>query len=564
MTLSLEQRIAGILVPVFAVRGSEDLGIGDTASLIEFIDWAAKNGFRLVKLLPINETGGDHSPYNALSSRALDFTTIRTSPAALPDLHRDEYEAAKRTLHAYTYRDDLVDYNVVKPVKRMLLESAFARFSRNHLAKKTERAQEFQQFVEAEAAWIHDYALFRVLFEDYKGWRWDTWAAEHRTPGDARQWLSKLGKRKAQIFETRMRYFCYVQWIAFTQWRGVRAHAQERGVALMGDVPFGISFQSADVWAHPRLFKVDWCGGTPPDRIFKHDPFVQKWGQNWGIPLYDWEANAANDFQWWRQRVRGLREFFEVFRIDHVLGFYRIYGFPWQPDRNAEFLPLSMDEARERTGGKMPGFQPRPDDTDDHKQQNCRDGERYLTAILKEAGAGKVIGEDLGEVPDYVRPNLKKLGIAGYKIPQWEKRGDGNLIPGKEYERLSLATYATHDHDPLKAMWEQITRDAAEPNGDYARYELRILCEYAGVPVEQAPREFTEEVHLALLRALFNSNSWLAVLMITDLFGRRERFNSPGVASGANWTQRMHAPVAELESEPILAKVKQLLKECGR
>jgi len=337
-----------------------------------------------------------------------------------------------------------------------------------------------------------------------------------------------------------------------------------RQIALMGDIPFGISFQSADVWAHPELFKSGWCGGTPPDKIFKHDPFVVKWGQNWGIPLFDWPAHRANGFQWWRQRVRGVREFFDFFRIDHVLGFYRIYGFPWQPERNGEFLPLSEEEALKRTGGARPGFQPRPDDTAENKAQNCREGEEYLRAILEEAGAGHVIGEDLGEVPDYVRPNLTMLGIAGYKIPIWEKRDDGSLIPGNEYERMSLATYATHDHDPIRTMWEQLIRDSGAPGGDHARYELRILCDYIGIPAANPPQTFTTEVHLAMLRALLKSNSWLAVIMITDLFGRKERFNSPGVASGANWTQRLHVPVNRLAEEPLLRQIRQVLHETGR
>jgi 4-alpha-glucanotransferase len=532
--------------------------------LIELIDWAAENGFHLVKLLPINETGGDHSPYNALSSRALDPTTIRTSPEALKDLSREDFEAARGEAKPEALDATLVDYDVVKPLKRKLLEAAFARFSRNHFSRKTPRAGEFQRFVEEQGAWLSDYTLFRTLLEDHGGWRWDTWPEEHRTLERARQWLAALNKRRADAYAKKMRFFAYVQWIAFSQWREAKAHAAARGVGLMGDIPFGVSYQSADVWAQPHLFRSGWCGGTPPDRIFKHDPFVQKWGQNWGIPLYDWPAHAKDDFQWWRQRIRGIREFFNLFRIDHILGFYRIYGFPWTPDRNDEFLPLSPEVAQARTGGAMPGFQPRPDDTPEHKEQNCRDGERYLKVILEEAGQGRVIGEDLGEVPDYVRPNLQSLRIAGYKVPQWEKRGDGNLIPGAEYERLSLATYATHDHDPLHAMWDQLVKAAAEPHGDHARYELRILCDYAGLPSQNPPPTFTREVHLALLRALCQSNSWIAVAMITDVFGRSERFNSPGVASGANWTQRLHVPIRELRSEPILPSIRQLLHQSGR
>ncbi len=564
MTFSPDDRIAGILIPLFAIRGNGDLGIGDTESLMEFITWAAQNGFRLVKLLPINETGGDHSPYNALSSRALDPTTIRTAPKVLPDLRLEEYEEVTRTVRSETLDGDIVDYDVVKPLKRALLEAAFARFARNQLSRKTARAQEFLRFTEEQREWLDDYTLFRVLLGNHHGESWDDWPEEHRSPEKARQWVAHLSKKAGQSFEKRRRYFMYVQWIAFSQWRKVKAHAEQLGVGLMGDIPFGISFQSADVWAHPELFRTGWCGGTPPDRVFKHDPFVVKWGQNWGIPLYDWPAHEADGFRWWRQRVHGVREFFDLFRIDHVLGFYRIYGFPWHPSRNAEFLPLTLDEARARTGGPLPGFQPRPDDTAEHREQNRRDGEKYLTAVLEEAGKGHVIGEDLGEVPEYVRPNLTALGIAGYKIPQWEKRWDGGLIPGAEYQRLSLATYATHDHDPLRSMWEQLVRDSHGAHGHGARHELRILCEYVGLPADHPPQKFTREVHLALLRALFRSNSWMAVVMITDLFGRSERFNSPGVSSGANWTRRIHVPIAKLGAEPVLPAIRQLLQETGR
>src|SRR6201996_1480714 len=121
MELSLNRPIAGILVPVFAIRGEGDLGIGDTESLKEFVDWAADLGFHLVKLLPINETGGDHSPYNALSSRALDPTTIRTSPEALKDLSREDFEAARSEAKPEALDGTLVNYDVVKPLKRKLL-----------------------------------------------------------------------------------------------------------------------------------------------------------------------------------------------------------------------------------------------------------------------------------------------------------------------------------------------------------------------------------------------------------------------------------------------------------
>lgn len=568
MDLSLDHPIAGLLVPIFAVRGQGDLGIGDTVSMAELIDWTADLGFRLMKILPINETGGDHSPYNAISSRALEPVTIRTTPEEIPDLKREDYDetlAALSPKEQKKLHSDTVDYEVVKPLKRKLLALAFERFLRNHARKKTARAQALLNFVEAESSWLAPYTLFRALFERHGGQRWDQWSEENRSWAAAHSWAESLPSRAAQALEKERRFYAYVQWIAFEQWRKLKAHAESRGVALMGDIPFGVSFQSADVWARPHLFRTNWCGGTPPDRIFKHDPFVSKWGQNWGIPLYDWDAQRRENFAWWRERVRGVREFFDLFRIDHVLGFYRIYGFPWRPEENSDYLPLTLEEAKAKLGGgDLPQFQPRADDTPEHCDQNRREGEEYLRVILEEAGPGRVIGEDLGEVPDYVRPNLTALGIAGYKIPAWEKRHDGTLIPGSEYQRLSLVTYGTHDHEPLKVMWEGLVEAAAAPDAGGPRWEMRILLLYAGLDPEHPPQTFTRELHEALLRALFRSNSWLAVAMITDLFGRSERFNYPGVAGNANWSQRLHAPVIALGKEPILPFVREELKASHR
>ena len=175
--------------------------------------------------------------------------------------------------------------------------------------------------------------------------------------------------------------------------------------------------------------------------LLKVDEFTYKWGQNWGIPLYKWAAHRKSGYAWWRQRVRKVRAVFHLFRIDHILGCYRIYGFPWRPARNAEFLLLSEDEAKDITRGALPRFVPHADDTPAHCTANRKQGEELLGALVAECGEFRLIGEDLGAVPSYVRPSLHALGIAGFKVPQWEKSDDGTMIGGDRYEPLSLATY---------------------------------------------------------------------------------------------------------------------------
>jgi len=555
VALTLPERIAGILAPVFALRGKDDLGIGDTAAMIEFIDWAARHGFGLVKILPINETGGDHSPYNAISSHALDPTTIHVDP----EVRTDEDRIAEVATEA-----ERVDYSTVKPLKSRLLAAAFESFESDCTAEASIRRAALEKFSEEEAEWLRDYTLFRVLMERNGGSEcWDQWDKAHRSPREAQEWLARLPAEQQQAVERRRRFFAYVQWIAFAQWEAVKEHAEKRGVAVMGDIPFGVSYYSVDVWSRRELFQIRWSGGTPPDKFFKHDPFVQKWGQNWGVPLYDWEAMRRDSFQWWRDRIRGVRRFFDLFRIDHVLGFYRVFAFPWRPERNEEFLPLDAAEAQAKAGGEIPRFLGQPDDTPAHRAHNRSHGEEILKVIVSEAGEGRVVGEDLGEVPKYVRPSLKSLGIAGYKIPAWERDVDGRWIPASDYEHLSLVTYGTHDHEPLRVTWEKLVAEAVRSDNQEVRVEMREFCRYVGL--RRPPSSFTPELHEALLRTLFASNSWLAVVMITDLFGRTERFNLPGVGSG-NWTQRIHRPIAELDAEPIVMKIRGILESglrCG-
>jgi 4-alpha-glucanotransferase len=539
VNLSPNERIAGLLAPLFALRHEKDLGIGDLEALRQFIDWSRALGFRLVQLLPINETGGDHSAYNAISSRAIDPTTLYLAPGSPAGLTSEAFEEITGAVDLAALRRGPVHYEIVKPLKKKLLESAFAVFL------EQPPNDDFERFCAAERDWLDDYTRFRVLMEQ-NGERetWDDWPEQ------------SLGEDAAE----RRQFFRYVQWIAHEQWRALKAYADARDVALMGDIPFGVSYYSADVFAHSDRFRLEWSGGAPPEPYFKDDEFTQKWGQNWGIPIYDWSAMRAHDFGWWRQRIRGVKQIFHVFRIDHILGFYRIYAFPWRPQRNEEFLPLSWEEMRERTGGREPHFAPRDDRTQENAEANRREGEQYLRVVLEEAGATRVVGEDLGTVPDYVRPDLHSLGIAGFKIPQWETTADQQVVRGSAYERLSVATYATHDHKPVRALWDEAAGETTE-SSTQAREDLRKIAEFAGLPPPNDSIDYLRDFYPAIFEALFQSNSWIAIVMITDLLGRSDRFNVPGTAANSNWTRRLHTTVKKLGGGRTLKRRLQLIRE---
>ncbi len=558
MELSPKNKIAGVLAPLFALRGKDDLGIGDLGALREFIDWVDGIGFKLVQLLPINETGADNSPYNAISAMAIEPTTLHLAPDSPQDLTREDFDGLTADVDLNSLRLGAVRYRSVKKLKRHLLEKAFANFS-THASE--ERQLEFRKFCEEESAWLRDYAFFRALMEkNGDSAAWNRWPAQHQIIEAARTWMDKLPHDQQETLARRQDFFRYVQWIAHQQWRAIKSYAEQRGVALMGDIPFGVSYCSADVFARRDEFMLDWFGGAPPEPYFKDDAFTQKWGQNWGIPLYRWDRMRANNFQWWRERVHGVRRIFHLCRIDHVLGFYRIYAFPWRPRLNKEFLPLDEHQMLERTGGRAPHFIPYDDNTPERREANKREGEQYLRVVLEEADGTRVIGEDLGLVPDYVRPNLRSLGIAGFKIPQWETH-DGLIVPGDRYERFSVATYATHDHEPIRALWDEAFERPASDVGEQARATLEKIAAFAGLNPKIEELDFEKDFYPAIMDALFRCESWIAMVMITDLLARKYRFNVPGTKASLNWTRRMQRSVAELSSSRKERKRMQLIND---
>jgi 4-alpha-glucanotransferase len=570
MKLSPDQSLAGILEPVFAIRTENDLGVGDTDGVRQMIDWCHRHHLNLLQTLPINEISDDNSPYNAISSLAIEPTTIAIAPRFLPDLSPKKFHELATPELLGELRAGPVNYPKVKLLKRALLEVAFKSFLKREFEHETPRAQEFHAFMTENADWLSDYALFRVLMEQNGGSpAWDRWAPEHRGPRRARTWLLGLPEARREALNRQQLFFAYVQWIAFAQWQQVKAHGAAKKVYLMGDIPFGVGRYSADVWANRSIFDLDWSGGAPPEKTFKVDPFTEKWGQNWGIPSYRWDELRRQNYEWWRTRVGNIQKIFHLYRIDHVLGFFRIYSFPWTPDRNADFLPYTEAEAADKTGGRLPGFKPFPDDTDEHRASNQAQGEELLRVVLEGSGETTVVAEDLGCVPEYVPPTLEKLGIPGFRIPMLFREPNGNYSDPKNYPRLSLAQPATHDHPPLAAMWVECWRNIEAGNDvQNNQRELRVMTEFAGMENEDPPREFNDRLHEAFTRTVMNSGSWLVIFQIQDVFAQTDRFNTPGSVATTNWSHRLTPTVKQLDANPgLLAKAKMFTRaarESGR
>ncbi|MFV0414834.1 MAG: 4-alpha-glucanotransferase [Chthoniobacterales bacterium] len=528
---SPDTKRAGLLAPLFALRSEHDLGVGDIAALYELIDWAAPIGISFIQMLPINETGSDHSPYNAISSVAIEPSTLSLRPEDLPDLTPNDFPETTNDESSFG-----VDYARVKALKLSLLETAFQNFKK--LPPACKRRRNFRKFQKKQSDWLTPWTLFKALQQKLKTNEvFADWPEEFATYQQASNWLEAQEKKTVKSLCYQQEFYAYIQWIAFTQWQEIRHYANQKNILLIGDVPVGVSRYSCDVWSSPHLFDLQRSSGAPPEKVFSSDPFTERWGQNWGFPLYDWFAMSHDNFWWWRQRLRLLLSVFDILRVDHALGFFRIYSFPWQPHENEKFTNLSHDEAAALTGGPLPGFIPFEDDSDEHRERNRLHGLTLFKILLEETGPDRILAEDLGEVPDYVPPTLTELQISGFKIPFWQNTPEGKLTPGDQYPRRSICTFSTHDHPPLRSTWNQLISQ----NNPHEEYEN--LARFLDIPPDTL-QPWSQELHTAFFDALFSSNSWLAAFTINDFLGTEDRFNVPGSISSANWTARISTKIS--------------------
>lgn len=563
-----KKKMAAVLIPVFAMRRDGDLGIGDTQGVREAIQFCRRNSLSVLQVLPINETGGDNSPYGAISSVALDPVLLTVEPGVIPGLEAKEYEWIVDQSGVRERDGSLVNYQLVKKLKQDLLRSAWKEFSASRESKFAKESAELQNFEKEHEPWLKSYALFRALIDLHGGNAcWTQWPEEHQSVESAEKFVE--GSELRGKLEDDRRFHSFVQYLAFKQWHELRAFADENSIALMGDIPFGVSRYSSDVWAERQLFDLGWSGGAPPEPLFQGDPFTTKWGQNWGIPLYDWKAHKKENYRWWRQRVGRLTDVFHYFRIDHVLGFFRIYGFPWIPERNHEFVDLTKEEAKKATKGKLPHFIPREDYPEKLGKLNAADGEAILKVVLEAAGKQGVVAEDLGVVPPYVRPLLRKMGIPGFAIPIFERNEkDQSFIKPSELHPLSLATYGTHDHMPLRMYYEDLCKRWHGEDGHSAWLDVQRLMRFLNLDDKDPPTEFTDELHEAFEKTLLETPCWLAVFMIPDILGTDEQFNVPGASDSGSWTRRLAMTLTAYENDPYYgAKIKgisRLIRENGR
>jgi 4-alpha-glucanotransferase len=526
------ERHAGVLVPLFSIRGARGWGIGEYPDIADLGAWLPDAGQRILQLLPLGETGtSETSPYGALTAFGLDPSYLcleEVEEVAAAGVAATLGLEATRELEEVRYAPR-VQWAAVRRLKRLALRGAYERFRDGPLRAGGDRARDFARFCDAEAPWLEDYALFRALRDEHHEVAWTDWPAPLRDREPA-----ALAAARARLHDA-VRYHEYVQWLCDSQIRAARAACARHGVLLKGDLPFMVSGDSADVWAHRDEFRRDVRLGAPPDQ-FSAD------GQDWGLPVYDWAAMSARGLSWVRHRAARSAALYDLFRLDHVVGFYRQFMIP--PGQRGSLVPAE-------------------------ESAQVALGEQVLRAMQEaaaaEAGSAArtaltIVAEDLGVVPPYVRRSLLALGIPGTKVMRWEKVWEGPetgaFLDPAGYPELSLCTTGTHDTSTLAAWYEEM--DEAERR---SLFNLPALRDFAPV----AGPGFTPEAHGAILGAVFGAASALCVLPIQDLLGARDRINTPSTVGPDNWVYRLPLTVDEMRRDAgVRTQVERVRRLCER
>ncbi len=574
---------AGTAIPVFALRSADDFGVGEFHDLKKMVDWAASTGQSFLQLLPINDTTMLHTwedsyPYNPNSTFALHPQFLNLPAAGVKA--DDEYRALQAELNAL----DQIDYERVNNLKLSYLRKAFDKTYKKLSAKK-----EYQDFIGKNEHWLLPYAAFCVL-RDLNG-----------TP-DFQQWkgFAKYNRKKVAAFcaehQAEIDFWCFIQYHLDLQLSEVCKYAHSKGVVFKGDLPIGISRTSVDAWLYPELFHMDSQAGAPPD-AFSAD------GQNWGFPTYNWEKMAEDGYAWWKARLAKMSEYFDAFRIDHILGFFRIWQIPYGTLSGLEgyFSPALPYPAHEL--GDMgfdvsdkelfledphnPGHYHLKIGAKSTKAYNWLDAYRKaaydriyndffyhrnnefwkekamqkLPALLDSTGM-LACGEDLGMIPATVPQVMSDLRILSLEIQRMPKSVEETFAHPCNYPYLSVCTTSTHDMNPIRAWWEE---DREVTN----QFWHMLLGNQGEAPYFCEPwicRQIIDQhVWSPAMLTILPLQDWLSM----DAGLRRQDPNVERINVPANsrhyWRYRMHLTLEQLLSaEEFNATLSEMIASSGR
>ncbi len=473
--ITSDPRSAGVLLHPTSLPGRFGIG-GFGPEAYELVDFLARAGQRLWQVCPLGPTGYGDSPYQCFSAFAGNPLLIGLEQLVSTGLLED------RDLATAPVPGDRVDYGAIIPWKTSQLTTAFRRFRRSGPAGMQSRLRRFSRL---HGHWLDDYALFMALKEAHGGRPWTEWepALRDREPSAIRAFH--------QSHEERIELSRFLQWVFSSQWSALRAEAGLYGIRVIGDLPIFIAHDSADVWAHRDLFKLDDIGaptvvaGVPPD-------YFSETGQLWGNPVYDWDVHRESGFAWWIDVLTSKFSLYDHVRIDHFRGFRAYWSVPaGEPTAmNGEWV--------------------------------ASPGRELFTAVEAHVGRLPVIAEDLGTITDDVVELIEHFGFARMKVLQFAFQADerNDYLPFR-YEKNSIVYTGTHDNDTVMG-WMATTSDA----------DRRFALDYLATDGSDAAWDF--------IRAAIASPAQFAVVPVQDLLslGSEARLNTPGT-TGGNWDYRL-------------------------
>ena len=599
-------RVAGTVIPLFSLRSEKSWGVGDFGDIKLFAEWLAETGQHVLQLLPVNDTtiyggAGDSYPYNCVSVFALhpQYVDISALPRLKDGRARAGFERrAKRLNDGATF-----DYTAVNELKGAYLRKLYDERGEEYIA-----SDGFKQFEQEQQEWLRPYCVYRLLSGKIcpgpGNWgKYDTY--DNRT-------YERVLKEYPEA-QREMQYHAVVQYILYTQLKDAHSYALSLNVALKGDIPIGVAPDGVDVWCYKELFNRRGSAGAPPD-AFSAD------GQNWGFPTYNWEIMARDGYSWWRRRLKYMANFFDAFRIDHILGFFRIWEIPSHVSSGLSghfrpSMPLSAEEIKAAgfnfnaaehscaSSADLPSDAPAdllfiPDentpslyhprimafDTQCYKRLGEYDRAAFdriyedffyhrhtnfwfeeamkkLTPLLS-ATSMTVCGEDLGMIPACVPWAMKNLQVLSLEIQRMPKEYGVSFARTEEYPYLSVATPSTHDMSTLREWW-------LEDGDDTQRFYNNSLGLEGRAPVEldAATAKVIVMQHLQSpsMLALIAWQDWMAMesrLRRKDPF--EERINIPS-NRGHVWNYRMHMTIESLTKSRAFNKaLMHMISESGR
>ena len=598
-------RIAGTLVPVFSLRSRRSFGVGDFGDLRMMIDWAALTGQRLVQILPINDTTLTHTwtdsyPYSCISVFALhpQYMDLSALPALKDAEARRRFEDIRMQLNELSQ----IDYEEVNRQKLAYLRLLFDQEGKRVLA-----SPEFKAFFAETEQWLVPYAYYCHLRDSVGTADFSQWLG-HETWNEADR--KSLTNPRSKAYKD-VAFWYFVQFLLDTQMKSVHDHAKHRGVLLKGDIPIGVSRQGCDVWMEPRYFHMDGQAGAPPDD-FAED------GQNWGFPTYNWDEMIRDNCQWWERRFRNMARYFDAYRIDHVLGFFRIWEIP-MPAKSGllgQFSPALALSAGEILRAGLPSsvIDAAPRVIDDNPQtadtlflRDHRNPELYHPRILAQktnqfsrlsnweqqafnrlyddyfyrrnnqfwyeqamkklprlVGATDMLccAEDLGMVPDCVAWVMDELQILSLELESMPKN------PGLRFGRISqnpyrsVCTISSHDTPTLRMWWDE----NQERTQDYWNNVLHRPG--------PAPHPMSGDLATDIIRRHLQCPSMICVISIQDWLAIDESLRLPDanaerVNIPANprhyWRYRMHVNIEDLsKNSAFTGRIQSLVRGGNR